>query len=229
MKKKITPGVYPLAPLLCVPPSRRPMSIPLSQFFSFNQAHRLGSDSCCTDQRSIENAAAANYVLQNYWLHDRSLRETQQLATEQPGVFFGGAGGPTAAVIDQHSLLSLGTIQTRPPTRVNLYQRPFATVPYMGRGSVDPLVESHLMQGELLMSKRDPSNSSGEQSTLHYQTVPLIPEVRQRIQNPSTLLESDASSDSWVRGGVPTRELTRDLGPVPASKPTESSFWSSFW
>jgi hypothetical protein len=39
--------------------------------------------------------------------------------------------------------------------------------------------------------------------------MPLLPAVQQNFNNSSTKIESDAS-EGWIRGGVPSRELTRD-------------------
>jgi len=37
----------------------------------------------------------------------------------------------------------------------------------------------------------------------------LIPSVQERITNPAYCVEG-AASEGWIRGGVPSRELTRD-------------------
>ena len=37
----------------------------------------------------------------------------------------------------------------------------------------------------------------------------MLPAVQKRINNPANQIESDAST-GWIRGGVPSRELTRD-------------------
>ena len=39
--------------------------------------------------------------------------------------------------------------------------------------------------------------------------TPLIPAVKATIQNPANLVESVAAR-GWIRGGLPSRELTRD-------------------
>jgi hypothetical protein len=110
--------------------------------------------------------------------------------------------------IDDSSKLLIGGIQTHPRSRIDLFGRPFATVPYLGRGSVDPLLEAQIQQGETVTSKRSVTRLT-EKSHLKYHTTPLIPEVKQNIQNPQLMIESMAS-DGWIRGGVPSRELTRD-------------------
>jgi hypothetical protein len=58
------------------------------------------------------------------------------------------------------------------------------------------------------VNKRSVNNLS-EKSYIKYHQTPLLPAVQQRITDPSNKIESMAS-DGWVRGGIPSRELTRD-------------------
>ena len=110
--------------------------------------------------------------------------------------------------IDDSSKLLIGSIQTNPKARIDLFQRPFATVPYLGRGAVDPILESQIQQGEAVTNKRTVTRLT-EKSHLRYRTTPLIPEMQQTVQNPDNIIEANASQ-GWIRGGVPSRELSRD-------------------
>jgi hypothetical protein len=171
---------------------------------------RIGNDGCCIDQNSIQNAASCSYTLQNYFSNDCTMKNARALATTQPCVNYSGTMGSDicGSNIDASSKLLIGGIQTHPRSRIDLFGRPFATVPYLGRGSVDPLLEAQIQQGETVTSKRSVTRLT-EKSHLKYHTTPLIPEVKQNIQNPQLMIESMAS-DGWIRGGVPSRELTRD-------------------
>jgi hypothetical protein len=132
------------------------------------------------------------------------------LATSQPGIMYNGGynSGAGGCNIDDSSRLLIGTIQTHPKASIDLFHRPFATVPFLGRGSVNPVMESQIQQGEAITNKRSVTRLT-EKSHLKYHTTPLIPEVKQNIQNPTLMIEQVAS-DGWIRGGVPSRELTRD-------------------
>jgi hypothetical protein len=110
--------------------------------------------------------------------------------------------------IDENSKLLIGGLNTHPRTKIDLHSRPFVTVPYLGRGSVDPILEAQIQQGEAVTNKRSVTRLM-EKSYLKYHTTPLIPEVKHNIQNPHLMIESVAS-DGWIRGGLPSRELTRD-------------------
>jgi hypothetical protein len=178
--------------------------------YTFNNISRIGNDNGTTTQESLQNSAAANYLLQNYFTKDCTMHSAKSLATTQPGIQFKGTCGSDicGSNIDESSQLLIGGLQTHPKSKLDLFSRPFATVPYLGRGSVDPLLESQIQQGEGVTNKRSVTRLT-EKSHLKYHTTPLIPEVKYNIQNPSLMIESVAS-EGWIRGGVPSRELTRD-------------------
>lgn len=178
--------------------------------YTFDNMSRIGNDSCCIDQSTIQNAQSANYLLQNYFSKNCSMKNVKSLATSQPGINYSGGYGLAAGGcnVQESSRLLMGSIQTHPRCHIDLYQRPFATVPFLGRGSVDPILESQIQQGESITNKRTVTKLT-EQSYLKYHTVPLIPEVKKTIQNPSNLVEG-AAHEGWIRGGVPSRELTKD-------------------
>ena len=140
----------------------------------------------------------------------QAMENTKELATAQPGInYTGGYGlGAGGCNVQDSSRLLLGGIQTHPRCRIDLYQRPFSTVPFLGRGSVDPLLESQIQQGEAITNRRTVTKLT-EKSHLKYRTTPLIPEVQENIQNPVYLVEGVAD-EGWIRGGVPSRELTKD-------------------
>lgn len=178
--------------------------------YTFDNISRIGNDVCFQDQETIQNVASCNYTLQNYFINDCTMKNPIALATSQPGVFYNGPSnvGSGGCVVDQNSQLLIGSVQTHPKCKIDLFQRPFATVPYLGRGSVDPILESQIQQGELLTNRRS-VNKLAEKSYIKYQNTPLLPSVKDRVTNPAYSVEGVAS-EGWVRGGVPSRELTRD-------------------
>ena len=178
--------------------------------YIFDNMARIGNDNCCIDQKSIQDVASCNYTLQNYFASDCAMKKPIELATTQPGIFYNGGfnSGAGGCNIDESSKLQIGTIQTHPRCRIDLFQRPFATVPYLGRGSVNPVVEAQIQQGETLVNKRSVNNLS-EKSYIKYHQTPLLPSIQDKVTNPANSVEGVAS-EGWVRGGVPSRELTRD-------------------
>jgi hypothetical protein len=178
--------------------------------YTFDNMSRIGNDSCCIDQNTIQNVVACNYMTQNYFASDCSMKNPIKLATTQPGIMYNGGynSGAGGCNIDDSSKLLIGTIQTHPRCHIDLFQRPFATVPYLGRGSVNPVVESQIQQGEQITNKRS-VNQLSEVNYAKYSNTPLLPSVKNTISNPSNYVEGVAS-EGWIRGGVPSRELTRD-------------------
>jgi hypothetical protein len=178
--------------------------------YTFENMTRIGNDHCYLDQFTIQNMSACNYSLENYFANDCTMKKPIALATSQPCVFYNGPSsvGSGGCMVDESSKLLIGSLQTHPRCRIDLFQRPFATVPYLGRGSVDPVLEAQIQQGELLTNKKSVNNSS-EKSYIKYQNTPLLPSVKDRVTNPSYCVEGVAS-DGWIRGGVPSRELARD-------------------
>jgi len=176
--------------------------------YTFENMSRIGSDECCMSQGDLQNVGFANYMLQNYFASDCSMKTPIALATSQPGVFYGGGhnSGAGGCNIDDSSNLQIGSIQTHPKSKLDLFHRPFATVPFLGRGSVNPVMEAQIMQGEMLTNKRSVNNLS-ERSYLKYHQTPLLSSVKERIDNNAA---SNDTANGWIRGGMPSRELTRD-------------------
>ena len=178
--------------------------------YTFQNMSRIGLDQCNVSQTDIQNVVSCNYMTQNYFAADCSMKNPIALATTQPGIMYNGGFnvGAGGCNINDSSKLQIGSIQTNPKARIDLFQRPFSTVPYLGRGSVNPVMEAQIMQGEQLVNKRS-VNNLGEKSYIKYHQTPLLPAVKERLNNSSNQIENDASN-GWVRGGVPSRELTRD-------------------
>jgi len=178
--------------------------------YTFDKSSRIGNDDCCISQTDIQNVASCNYSTQNFFASDCSMKNPIELATSQPGIMYNGGynSGAGGCNIDYSSDLLIGTIQTHPKSNINLFHRPFATVPYLGRGSVNPVMESQIQQGEQIVNKRS-VNTLSEKSYIKYHQTPLLPAVQDKFNNSATKIEGDAS-DGWIRGGVPSRELTRD-------------------
>ena len=179
--------------------------------YTFQNMSRLGLDDCNKTQTDLQNTSSSNYTLQNYFASDCSMKNPIALATAQPGIMYKGGynSGSGGCNINESSKLLIGTIQTHPKCRIDLFHRPFATVPFLGRGAVNPIIESQIQQGELNVNKRSKHNLT-EKIYIKYHQTPLLPAVKERLTNPANSVESVAS-EGWVRGGVPSRELTRDV------------------
>ena len=178
--------------------------------YTFNKLGRIGDDACCIDQSSVQNVESCNYTLQNYFTKDCNMNNLKAIATAQPGVNYSGAHGMAVGGcnVEDSSNLLIGSIQTASKCRIDLFQRPFATVPFLGRGNVDPMLEFQVQSGESVTNKRTVTKLT-EKNHLKYRFTPMIPKLKRNVQNPANLIEESAS-EGWIKGGVPSRELTRD-------------------
>jgi hypothetical protein len=173
--------------------------------FTFENVSRAGNDSAYLDQTSIQNTESCNYLLQNYLANDCSMKATRTLATSQPSVFYkGGYGGAGGCNIDESSQLLIGSEQTIAKARTDLFQRPYATVPFLGKGSVCPVLEAQIKQGELSTNKRTVTNLT-EISYNPYTSTPLLSSVKQSIDSHGQMLPNNE-----IRGGLTTRDMSRD-------------------
>ena len=179
--------------------------------YTFDNMSRIGNDECAVSQSDVQNVVSCNYMTQNFFATDCSMKTPIELATSQPGIMYNGGynTGAGGCNIDDSSNLLIGSIQTHPKSQIDLFHRPFATVPFLGRGSVNPVMESQIQQGEQITNKRS-INTLSENSYIKYHQTPLLPAIKDKFDNSATKIESDASN-GWIRGGVPSRELTRDV------------------
>jgi len=105
---------------------------------------------------------------------------------------------------------------------LNLVQRPFLTVPYLGKGSCDPAIESQLQQGELSSDKKSTSTVM-EQSFMSHSLYPTDDKMKERVKNPAFSVE-EVAMDGWVRGGMTTREMSSDKALGKNNRPANKFF-----
>ena len=137
------------------------------------------------------------------------LKNAIDFATSQPNINFTGSYSTSigGSNINESSQLLINDL-SRPKCRISLTQRPYSTIPYLGRGKCDPLLESQIQQGDFANNKKS-INPSSEVSYIQYSNTPLLPTLQSTISNPANLIESSAAQ-GWIRGGLPSRELARD-------------------
>jgi hypothetical protein len=176
-----------------------------SDFF-FNNLGRIGADNTDNTQRNLANARYANYMLDTLNI-GKMANSHVDFATQQPAVNFRGQGGGVGipgSAIDYDSMLLIKNDQERAFEPVQLIQRPFATVPYLGRGSANPVLESQLQQGEAVSDKKSLATVM-DKPFIDYKTYPLMDDMKERVTNPAYSVE-EAALNGWTRGGASTRE-----------------------
>jgi hypothetical protein len=174
--------------------------------YTFNGASRIGNDNTDKSQKTIMNTRFNNYMLSAYFSDSHS-NDHVQFATNQPAMMFTGLSGASAGInaltVDVDSKLNIHKENGRALEKLTLQQRPFLTVPYLGRGSCDTVLESQLKQGDIITNKKSVSTIT-EQSFANKQMYPLIDSIKDTITNPKYLVQ-EAALDGWVRGGSATR------------------------
>lgn len=183
----------------------------MSSSYTFNNMGRIGSDTVDNSQQNLYNTRFSDYLLANYHGENNSIDTQVKFASQQPTFVATGIAtgtGLDGSVIDIDSKLMLNTEQDRSYSKLELMQRPFLTVPYLGRGSCDTIMESKLQQGENI-SERKSVNLSSEKPQMDFNSYPMIESLKDKLTNPSFLVEESAM-DGWVRGGVASRESAND-------------------
>jgi hypothetical protein len=178
--------------------------------YTFNNMGNLGADLPDQTQKNVYNTKFANYTLSNY--NSNILSDNHvQFALQQPTINYGGyvhGKGLNGSIIDTDSLLTMKGENERPLEKLQLFERPFLTIPYLGRGSCDPTLESQLLQGEVVSDKKSVSTIM-EKSFSKYALYPTDDKMEERVKNPAYSIEESALN-GWTRGGAATREMSSD-------------------
>jgi hypothetical protein len=175
--------------------------------FQINQFTRVHDDPCDQTFQNREAVAPGSYQLTNLVPSNAS---ALRMATQQVAVPAAAGYGWSASHIDVDSVLRNHAVQTNSPhcpLRARVQARPFATVPYMGRGKGEADLESKLQMSQFVRQGKECGTVSD--TFFENQFTPMIPYVAQNVQNPVHLIPEVASS-GWVRAGIPSRQWVRD-------------------
>ena len=175
--------------------------------YTFDNLTRIGNDNCSLDQRNIQNAHSSNYMTENFY-PACPMSSAIDFATNQPNVFYKGSHqmGINGCNVAENSELKYTKI-TKPACKISLEQRPFLTVPYLGRGIVDPVLERQIKTGDTELNRKS-INPSSEVSHTERRNYPLLGNIEKTVTNPDNLIEESAQN-GWVRGGMSSRDYTR--------------------
>jgi len=190
----------------------------------FNNLGRIDADATDKSQHNLQNIRFANYQLSSYFSETLSNSHIQ-FATSQLGMMVDvsiGAAGISPAIVDKDSELIVNSKQERPLDKLQLSQRPFLTVPYLGRGSCDPSLESKLQQGENVSDKKSVSTIMNK-SFMGYTLYPTDDNMTNHVNNPAYTVE-EAALGGWVRGGASTRDIYTDSNFSKNSRPRDNTY-----
>ena len=176
--------------------------------YTFNRNTRIGNDFCDNSQKNIQNSTLATYNLNNYF-PACPMSNPINFATSQPAIMYNGSHqvGINGCNINENSQLKY-TELSRKKAKLSLEQRPYLTVPYLGRGKTNVDFETNIRYGDYGNNKKS-TNLLSEKSYIEYHQTPMLKSLQETVSNPSYLIENSAA-EGWIRGGLPSRELTRD-------------------
>lgn len=174
--------------------------------YNFNNLARIKEDVPYVTQRELDNREFSDYNIVNF----NDINNTESLALTQPNIFISANYGPDGGrnrVIESDTYLKQSEL-TNMNNKINLQPRQFLTVPYLGRGKCEPVIESNLRKGQFT---NIPNSSSGSISELtHNNITPMVSSVKKSITNPKYLVEGVADPN-WVRGGAMTRNYNYNI------------------
>lgn len=171
--------------------------------YTFFNLSRINNDFTDLSQKNVQNVQYSNYTLSNYYSNnDAFLNFALDTPTMNATAINGGSSvGPVK--VDSETDLKLKNDQGRVGGKIQLFERLFLTVPYLGRGSCDPDMESMMQQGEVISGKKSVSTIS-ETTYMDYYNYPMHNDIRNTVTNPQNLIEESAMN-GWVRGGASAR------------------------
>ena len=167
---------------------------------SIQNLDRLGADKTDNTQKNIQNKKYTNHVLENYSSAFTSDKHINFALSNLTVNFKSTLGGLPVDAIDQENKLK--------PTyqhfeNLQLHQRPFLTVPYLGKGPGNVDIESTLREGD---SVHDKKTTIMDTEFVDYSKYPLNTDLKSRFSDPSKSIE-ELAMNGWTRGGASTREI----------------------
>jgi hypothetical protein len=173
----------------------------------------LISDNCLQKERTRQSIQTSDYQVSNYrHCSDdcNGINGVISNASQNRGLLVQDGYGVSGCTIDGDSNLRIGNVESRPKPCQQLFTRPYATVPYMGRGSGNSEVESFLRSSKQTHQQGTVSTLDNQVRTFNNNITPLVDNLEQQVQNPINLIPYD-NDKTWVRGGAPTRQIVKDL------------------
>jgi hypothetical protein len=153
---------------------------------------------------TIQSLSPADYLLQDY--NNVYSNNYMNVATNTPYVNFDDGKGLNPKFIDDE--LRVGKLGVHNGDANQLFTRPFLTIPYMGKGKHFVDSESDLLNQEITLQSKQCNSLAGV--FLKNQFTPLVPNLKDNIQNPNNIIPEDSRRD-WVRGGIDTTQIRKDI------------------
>ena len=170
-----------------------------------NRLTHTRDDSCGLDQYFKQSVGPGKYVTTNLV---QDAKQVNPLAVQEFMLYPREGFGLNNASIDSDSVLRNQPEFKSNRCLIRAQARPFLSGPYMGGGRGNPDVESLLLHSEQVREGKE----CGTITEMGFDGVftPMIPNLKENIQNSNNLITEDASP-GWIRGGLPSRAYIRDV------------------
>ena len=158
----------------------------------FNNSHREKSETCVIAQENKTNKAISTYITKN---EKMDTDDVEKAALSQPTLLYSdGHVGPEGIAVG--TSLRIGEVGTLNEPQPLCYRS--NSVFYEESNLKDVSTESSLRIGATVENKR---STEGQQPD---NFVPLIPSVKENIQDPQNIIP-EMNSESFTRFGISTR------------------------
>lgn len=180
------------------------------EFNLFTKASLL-SDRVAVDLDVIQSQGPGYYTMENMYGCGCELKDAREVQLSQPMINFeGGKGwiGEKGCLVDVDSKLREDKDKITDKRYIRqLIERPHLTTPNLVKGYFDVDVESVIRPGNFASDDKACNSLSGV--TIGNYFTPMIPKLQDEVQNPVHIIPED-SMQSWVRGGLPSRQMQRN-------------------
>ena len=180
------------------------------EFNLFTKASLL-SDPVAVDLDIIQSQGPGYYTMENMYGCGCELKDAREVQLSQPMINFeGGKGwiGEKGCLVDVDSKLRESDDKlTNKKYSHQLIERPHLTTGNYVKGYFDVDVESVIRPGIDAGDDRACNSLSGV--TIGNYFTPMIPRLQDEVQNTVHIIPED-SMQSWVRGGLPSRQMQRN-------------------
>tara|TARA_B100001094_G_scaffold121359_1_gene117056 strand:+ start:6146 stop:6820 length:675 start_codon:yes stop_codon:yes gene_type:complete len=177
--------------------------------FSLDKKASLKSDPAVVNLEIQQGFGVGSYHLDNMYGCDCNLTNAREVQLSQPNInFTGGKGwmGESGCLIDNDSKLRTHELTNK--RFINQFPQ-LQNQGFFGKGAFHVDKETELRDSDIIQEDR-PCNSLTGSTTLPLSITPMIDRLEKEIQDPKNIIPEE-SMDSWVRGGLPTRQIVRNL------------------
>lgn len=174
--------------------------------FVFNNLSRIGTDDYNFTQENLMNNSQLGYNTLNF--SELNDNKAVNLASSHPTMNMKGGFqvSPNGGNVDKNGEL-MNSKLTNLNFKINLQERTFKTVPYLGKGNVDVGLENDLRKGVTLREKKSVVKIN-EECQVNVDKYPMQKKLKGGLNSKHMVEESAAKG--WVRGGLPSREIYKN-------------------